>query len=83
MSYMNQSDFAPACGIQELSFAEIDFVAAADLDLREAGSIIMAGGAIAAGVGVATGNPIAVGGGAVIGAVGGVVYIAGVFLQDN
>lgn len=78
MSYMNQTVFAPAAGIQELSFDEINFVSAGGADpgvaQRAQGLMTLGNNMMAAGVGAAFfSGPV----GGAIGLWGAAVYLTG------
>lgn len=62
MSYMNQTEFAPAAGIQELSFDEIEAVGGAGRarDVIDYGTAVagIVGGAVSVGLAFSAGGPV-------------------------
>ncbi len=68
MSYMNQPAFAPAGGIQELNFDEIDLVDGAG-SVGNAARWVAGGAAIVGPVALLTGNPVVAGGAAIVGGI--------------
>jgi hypothetical protein len=78
MSYMNHAEFAPAAGIQELSFDEINFVSAGGADpgvgQRAEGLMTLGNNMMAVGVGATVfSGPV----GGAIGLWGAAVYLTG------
>ena len=83
MSYMSNAEFAPASGIQELTFNEIDYVGGGDGargNSTAGGAAAARGAAIGARIGVSAGvaGPVAAAAGVVAGAVvgGAIGYVA-------
>ena len=69
MSYMNtHAAFAPAGGIQELSFDELDLVDGAGW-IGNTARWVAGGAAIVGGVALLTGNPAVAGGAAIVGGI--------------
>lgn len=86
MSYMNHTAFDTGCGIQQLSFSELDLVGGGDTagDVRDAAIWVSAGAAMVAGasaVGVVS-APAAAPAAIVSGAAAVVAAVANMFSDD-
>ena len=78
--HINTGEFGVDGAIQTLTFDEIDLIGGANM-AQDIGNTLMAMGAAGAGVGVVFGQPQIVAASAVIGGAGGLIWLAGAYVD--